>query len=41
MPDWIIRLIGGVVIAIGFAAAYISAGMKASGRKSGRNARSR
>ena len=24
MPDWIVRLIGGVVIAIGFAAAYIS-----------------
>lgn len=24
MPDWIVRLIGGAVIAVGFAAAYIS-----------------
>ena len=24
MPDWIVRLIGGAAIAVGFAAAYIS-----------------
>ena len=24
MPDWIVRLIGGAVIAVGFAAAYIA-----------------
>ena len=35
MPDWIVRLIGGAVIAVGFAAAYIS------GRDEGRRQEAR
>lgn len=35
MPDWIVRLIGGAAIAVGFAAAYIS------GRDEGRRQEAR
>lgn len=35
MPDWIVRLIGGAAIAVGFAAAYIS------GRDEGRRREAR
>ena len=35
MPDWIVRMIGGAAIAIGFAAAYIS------GRDEGRRQEAR
>lgn len=35
MPDWIVRLIGGTAIAVGFAAAYIS------GRDEGRRQEAR
>lgn len=35
MPDWIVRLIGGATIAVGFAAAYIS------GRDEGRRQEAR
>lgn len=35
MPDWIVRLIGGAAIAVGFAAAYIS------GRDKGRRQEAR
>ena len=35
MPDWIVRLIGGAAIAVGFAAAYVS------GRDEGRRQEAR